>query len=533
MASCDWAMPAKDDACSTDARLGQISKDTRKLILFKLFGRIVTFTLNTLLLRIISPEIFGIATVKLEFFYYSVLYMSREGLRIALLQNYPKRGDKYWLKKVIHMSWLAIPCSLLPTIGLLFAFALTLPAAIMGLQRAFWLAIAGYMISVLIELASEPFHMICVYNEQLPKRMKAESIALTFRAAFVLSTFLLCRNIMNANLREGQSDIKLALLIFPLGQLLSSIILFIGLYNVAKEFAPGLSITENIPISEIEVDEPIIQQAIAMTSQIMFKYLLSQGDMWIVSLTGSSNQQGIYSIVTTYGSIFLRIVVQPLEDVAQPFFAQTKDNVALQYLETILKFYQICSFLLIIGATTILRPLIGVAFGKWWLDTQMPTVFSFYCVQLCMMSISGILEIFMNGKMQRGWNRTNQVATSMIAGLFFAASLPLSKRFGLLGLILGSIVNYVLRAAFSLHCLKKNNLLPTKVSLRSTTYMMFFVCTICVYFIALFRAVPAVVYLALLTTFALMILHVERSFLARIYTGNSLSVDKDEQVKVD
>src|SRR5579871_5739926 len=54
------------------------------LILLQLFTRVLTFTFNQLVLRHTTPAIFGFATIQLELLSNTILFVSREGFRIAL-----------------------------------------------------------------------------------------------------------------------------------------------------------------------------------------------------------------------------------------------------------------------------------------------------------------------------------------------------------------------------------------------------------------------------------------------------------------
>ena len=49
--------------------------------------RVLTFGLNQLLLRHIDPRVFGTAEAKLYFLLTTVLFLSREGFRVALVRE--------------------------------------------------------------------------------------------------------------------------------------------------------------------------------------------------------------------------------------------------------------------------------------------------------------------------------------------------------------------------------------------------------------------------------------------------------------
>ena len=56
------------------------------LVLLQLFSRIVTFVLNQALVRLVSPQVFGTTSIQFELLLSTILFLSREGVRNALLR---------------------------------------------------------------------------------------------------------------------------------------------------------------------------------------------------------------------------------------------------------------------------------------------------------------------------------------------------------------------------------------------------------------------------------------------------------------
>jgi oligosaccharide translocation protein RFT1 len=51
--------------------------------------RMVTFTANQGMLRLAGPEVFGVAAIQLELLLSTLLFLSREGLRLAVVKMPP------------------------------------------------------------------------------------------------------------------------------------------------------------------------------------------------------------------------------------------------------------------------------------------------------------------------------------------------------------------------------------------------------------------------------------------------------------
>lgn len=79
------------------------------------FQRLFTFGLNQILLRYVSPEVFGVSSMQLELLVGTALFMTRECFRSALLRGtVALRGTNadskaLLVSKMVNLSWLALP----------------------------------------------------------------------------------------------------------------------------------------------------------------------------------------------------------------------------------------------------------------------------------------------------------------------------------------------------------------------------------------------------------------------------------------
>ena len=67
--------------------LASIGKGASYLVGLQLFTRLLTFALNQALLRFLSPSVLGLASIQLELLSSTVLFLSREAIRCALLRT--------------------------------------------------------------------------------------------------------------------------------------------------------------------------------------------------------------------------------------------------------------------------------------------------------------------------------------------------------------------------------------------------------------------------------------------------------------
>ena len=132
------------------------------LMKLQLLSRMVTFILNQSLVRLASPAVFGTVSIQLELLLNTILFLSREGFRNALLRadvdNRKKGGETSPITNIYLLPvYFGIPVSLSAS------FAYRSYASDDTKQQSFFLpAVALYTLAAIIELICEPMHVRCV-----------------------------------------------------------------------------------------------------------------------------------------------------------------------------------------------------------------------------------------------------------------------------------------------------------------------------------------------------------------------------------
>ena len=133
------------------------------LIALQLFSRLFTFALNQSLLRIASPQVFGTAAIQFELLFSTILFLSREGVRNALLRAWPQKERASPNSKNPQSN----AVSNLTTLPLLLGFPLAIVTTYLygrlasyetRSQPYFYQAISIYALAAILELMSEPMH---------------------------------------------------------------------------------------------------------------------------------------------------------------------------------------------------------------------------------------------------------------------------------------------------------------------------------------------------------------------------------------
>lgn len=455
----------KNTLPSTDANndheaIQDATASAKRLVGFQLFSRITSLFLNTILIRCSSPMVLGVASVKLELFLTTVLYLAREGLRMSLLRYTPptststsnhssiKEEHEIWLRRLINMAWLVLPCALLPWAGVSIAYALTVPPEIgnNNLKSWYWIAITGYTMAAIIELSGEPLRMILSHKKMQSKRVRLEAIALSIKSFLVIVLFWI-----GSRRGEASSLLKVALGAFSLAQVVYSLLLVTGYYYLVKMALPNFNLWKYLPIPFIDVDETIVQHAFDMTKHLLLRYLLAQGDMWIISLAAPLSDQGVYVLVTNYGSLLARIVFQPTEESGLSFFSQKPPALSLQYLNLVLRWYILLGLGLSSFGVALVRPTVGTILGQDWLTSSAPIALQIYCLLLPIMAISGILEAFIHGTIKKDWIYRQRVASIVTTIIYVTIAIITTNQWGPTGLIGAGIINFALRAVFGMY----------------------------------------------------------------------------------
>jgi len=189
-----------------DTTLSASARGASFLILLQVGSRALTFALNQILLRYLSPDILGIS-VQLELYCISVLYFSRESLRVAL----QRRADG--VQAVVNLAYLALIAGI--PIGFVLArlYLRTGVPDVPHLGLSVWL----YGIAAVIELMSEPAFVAAQQLSAYKVRARAEAVATVGKTAVTVGLVLKWS-------REGRSTGVLA---FADGQLAYAMLLLI------------------------------------------------------------------------------------------------------------------------------------------------------------------------------------------------------------------------------------------------------------------------------------------------------------------
>ena len=154
-----------------------------------LVQKLVSFLLNQLLIQYTTPEVLGTAAVQLELLLASILFLSREGIRLSVLRTVIVTKDDFY--RIINISWIPSFLILCFIFGCshyhYFNFTNT-EKKLQSLSSPSFATILLYSIGALFESCGEPWLNIYQYNLFFTPRVSAEVIAVFIRSSVTFLT---------------------------------------------------------------------------------------------------------------------------------------------------------------------------------------------------------------------------------------------------------------------------------------------------------------------------------------------------------
>ncbi|KAG8886619.1 Oligosaccharide translocation protein rft1 [Tulasnella sp. 331] len=309
------------------------------LMALQFLSRIVTFVLNQSLVRLATPAVFGTASIQFELLLSTILFLSREGVRNALLRAPETSRSQSSSQSITNIS-------LLPTLFGIPITAICATSYIYSSSQAtnsqphFTASVVLYALAAMLELLSEPLYIRAQNEMQFGIRVKAEGTAVIVKAVSTLLVLLL-------------AGADWALAAFATGQTVYSLVIlsaFVRAYPGQSQLVPKkvteqskcvrIHFAEFLPTDDtlhstdflaillnsarsFYFESALMRLSLAMTGQSVVKHFLTEGDKFVLSRISSLENQGGYAVASNYGSLVARIVFQPIEETSRLFFSKT------------------------------------------------------------------------------------------------------------------------------------------------------------------------------------------------------------------
>jgi len=438
------------------------------LVLLQLFSRLFVFGLTQALVRLVSPQVFGTASIQFGLLLSTILFLSREGVRNALLrapttsdtsksQN-GKKTDAQSSKEAEANEQLVANIALIPVLlGIPITIASTWlyianSSEATSSQPHFHLSVIVYALAAFFELLAEPLYIRAQNELRLDVRVRAEGIAVVLKN--LVSVLVLVA-----------TPSEWSLVAFAAGQLAYGVATFLSFWKVYRQSAVfwlrKVRVTVHDNTKTQYFDTPLLNLSAAMTGQSAIKHFLTEGDKLLVSRLSPLEDQGGYAIASNYGSLAARIVFQPIEETSRLFFSKLLSassvntpealRTASSILLTLLLLFSHLLFLLITFAPPYLPLAISILLPPRYLSTSAPAILQVYVYYIPMMAFNGVLEAFFASTATPDDLRNQSRWLLMFSACFIGGAMFFTNTIGLgdTGLVWANIVNLALRAGYA------------------------------------------------------------------------------------
>ena len=470
------------------SQVAETARGATYLILFQIGSRLVTFALNQLLIRYMSPILLGAAT-QLELYAISVLYFARESLRVALQRHSSSNRNAYQI--VVNMAYLAVAFGIPLSIGLGALYLRTCPENVPYLRQSLYI----YGLAVLLELCTEPAFAAVQHGMQYGIRASAETGATVVRcvvtlgvavwasrwksttgvlpfAAGQLSYALALFVMYSVRTRSYAKGKDFSLLLKPVHTKYVIVVILYNRYRLLIEIRRNGSEYIFLYFSTL-----IFQLTLNLSLQSAVKYVLTQGDSIIITSLATLSEQGAYALASNYGSLVARMLFQPIEETSRNLFSKLSNpdgstplssssssspkkgetsgagiSQARNVLQDILKLYGLISLVAVTVGPKLAPIFLRIVAGSRWAESGATEVLATYCYYIPLLAINGVTESFVSAVASTKELRTQSVYMGVFFVGFAASAYVFLRVLDLKasGLIFANCVNMVLRISWSM-----------------------------------------------------------------------------------
>ena len=456
------------------------------LIALQISSRALTFIVNQVLLRYLSPELLGIST-QLEVYSISVLFFSRESLRVAIQRqtdtpdaalSVQKEGDGAdtipddhvdadtaagRTQALVNLAFIPIYAGVFFGAMLAVFYVSTLRAGDPPVLETpfFQTSLRLYGFAAFWELLSEPCFVVVQQKSRFAVRARAEAAA----------TLLRCVGTCGFAVWAAKGGRDVGVLPFAVGQMgYAATLLVVYIWNVWDiSSAGGFSLIPKAIYARAKSEYlwsyfswPLLTLGGSLFTQSIVKHVLTQGDTILISWLASPRAQGIYALANNYGGLIARLLLQPIEESSRNHFGKllsssagppSKEQIsqARTNFLSLIRAYLLLSVAILSVGPTIAPLLLKLVAGRRWTDSGAGHVLSTYCYYIPLLAINGITEAFVSSvatksevNRQSGWMFAFSLGFGGAAYLFLR-----TLNMGAEGLVWANSLNMLFRIVWS------------------------------------------------------------------------------------
>ena len=414
--------------------------------------RIISFGCTQWTLRVLDPATLGKASIQLELLLTTVLFLSREGFRLALTRNI---SPDNW-----NVAWLSVPVATLVSVLALFYH---LYISYSATDKDYRMAGVLFCLASCIEGWAEPCILLALRKMNVALKASAEGMATLAKTIAVVVA-----------LQYLHDDWPVTA--FGLAQLVYAAVYALFLYT--KIWSDLIGFRRKEPL-----DRRTCYMTLVFTGQGFFKHFLTEGDRFVLTRLSENYDQGVYAMGSAYGGMAARIILQPIEENGRLLWSRQATFQSAGPLENsytvLVKLTLYVGFIFSCLAVNYTSIVLNILAGrKWGNNPEATAVLSAFCVYTAFLAWNGMTEAFVYGVASTGQDMGRLGLVHSIVGILFALLAFLAvPRIGTVGLVAANCVAMFLRAVYSVifaaRYFAKRQDKPVLLTLRKLLHQMF------------------------------------------------------------
>jgi len=158
----------------------------------------------------------------------------------------------------------------------------------------------------------------------------------------------------------------------------------------------------------------------------LLKLFLTEGEKLLLLLLFTESQWGVFGLVSNFGSLILRLLFAPTEEIALAAFAAEAAKPREQWtlLRALLMLQGGVGWLGLCFGPSFSGVVVRVLYGEAWAVGEAPTALGAYCVLLFVLALNGILDAYFNAAAPPQWlSKMRYIAIASSAVLVASAFL--------------------------------------------------------------------------------------------------------------
>lgn len=450
---------------------------------YLLVQRALTFALNALVLRKLQLSVTGAAAVRLELALASV-FVLRDGFRLAFLrmpaldQRDASSGgaSRALVQQLVNVAWLSTAFSWLVALAIAgFASASSeSDAAESDALAQYPRVLRMYCAAAALEALAEPMFVLAHCSVLVSWQVAAQSAGFVARALvqyaciFALDLGLLA---------YGCAELAYAATLLGVFATLFWRRIYSQQQQSEREGERGfalISMLDLLPHAPVASKDgavgrwfhpQLLALLVPLSLQSAVKYLLTEGDKWVLSLFASLQNMGVYGIVFHLGSLVPRIVFLPIEEATKTIFSKMAADTTttssssskkapdgFHFVLVVLKFMHVVGFVFACFGANYAHTLVLLLYGAEKARLGVSDALAVYCVYILFLGLNGICEAFVHAVGDAAQlMRLNKLMAGFFVAYAASAALFMSVlQLGTTGIILANCVNMGCRILYCL-----------------------------------------------------------------------------------